>query len=146
MPENKIHAEIVTPYEVFYDDMVDMVIISSKEGEIGILPGHAPMMAALTPGEIRLKKGDEIKVAVGTNGYAEVGQGLVIIVVNAAEWAQDIDLTRAERALKRAEERYFDPKIDPQERNHARHGIERAKARIKTSRKFQDNNYAGTSY
>lgn len=145
MPDDKLHAEIVTPYKVFFDDMVDMVIISSKEGEIGIMPGHAPMMAALTPGEIRLKINGETRVAVGTNGYAEVGQGLVIIVVNAAEWAQDIDLSRARQALKRAEERYNDPATDPQERNHARHGMERAKARIKTGMKFQDNSFAGTS-
>lgn len=146
MADHMIHAEIVTPYEVFYDDMVDMVIISSKEGEIGIQPGHTPMMAALTPGEIRLKKNGETKIAVGTNGYAEVGRDLVIIVVNAAEWADDIDLRRAEQALRRAEARYHDPDVDPQEKNHARHGIERAKARIKTARKYQDRSYSGSSF
>jgi F-type H+-transporting ATPase subunit epsilon len=145
MPENKLHADIVTPYEIFFDDLVDMVIITSKEGEIGILPGHASMMAALVPGEIRFRIGDEVKVAVSTNGYAEVGKDQVNIIVNAAEWAQDIDLPRARRALKRAEERYNDPTTDPQERNHARHGIERAKARIKTGLKFQNEKSAGAA-
>lgn len=148
MPElnDKLRAEIVTPYEVFFDDLVDMVVISSKEGEIGILPDHAPMMAALTPGEIRLKIGDKTRVAVGTNGYAEVGHNLVIIVVNAAEWAEEIDLPRAERALKRSEERFHDPATEPQERNHARHGMERARARIKAARKHQDQSYTGSSF
>jgi len=146
MAEHKIHAEIVTPYEVFFDDMVDMVIISSKEGEVGIQPGHTPMMAALTPGEIRLKIDDRTLVASGTNGYAEVGRDMAIIVVNAAEWAEDIDLIRAEKALARADKRFHDPETDPQERNHARHGIERAKARIKIAKKYQDNSYSGSSF
>jgi F-type H+-transporting ATPase subunit epsilon len=146
MAEHKIHVVIVTPYEVFYDDKVDMVIISSKLGEIGVQPQHTPMMAALTPGEIRLKIDDKPLVAVGTNGYAEVGRDLVVIVVNAAEWAEEIDIPRAEAALARAEERYHDPDIDPQEKNHARHGIERAKARIKTARKYQDQSFSGSSF
>ena len=146
MVDPKIHVEIVTPYEVFFDDVVDMVIISSKKGEIGIQPGHAPLLAALTPGEIRLKTGDDVKIAVGTNGYAEVGHDLAIIVVNAAEWAEDIDVPRAERALKRAEERYRDPATPSQEKNHARHGMERAKARIKTGNKVQNEKYKGTSF
>ena len=146
MAEHKIHVEIVTPYEVFFTDMVDMVIITSKEGEIGIQPGHTPMMAALVPGEIRLNIGEKTLIVSGTNGYAEVGRDMAVIVVNAAEWVEQIDLARAEKALIRAEQRYHDPATDPQERNYARHAVERAKVRIKIAKKYQGDTYRGSSF
>lgn len=131
-----IYVEIVTPYGMFFEGPVDMVVITSKDGEIGIMAGHTPMIAALTPGEIRLKSDGNWRGLVATNGYAEIGSELIIIVVNAAEWPEQIDLTRAKAALERAEKRYHDPRTSAQERNHARHGIERAKARIKIQQKY----------
>ena len=107
-----------------------------KDGEIGILPGHTPLIAALTPGEIRLKIDQQWKVVAASNGYAEVGPELTIIVVNSAEWPDDIDVRRAEKALARAEARLIDPKTSAQEKAHARHSIARAKARLSVAKKY----------
>jgi F-type H+-transporting ATPase subunit epsilon len=113
-----------------------MVVITSKDGEIGILPGHTPLIAALTPGEIRLKVNQTWRVMAATNGYAEIGPELTIIVVNAAEWPEQIDLKRAEAALARATQRLKEPGLSEQDKRHARHGIERAKARIKVATRY----------
>lgn len=136
MADKTLHVEIVTPYEMFYEGQAEMVVVTGKDGEIGILPGHAPMVAALVPGEVRLKIDGEWKTAVLTNGYAEIGPELTIVVVNAAEWPEQIDVSRAEKALARAEARLHDPSTTPQEKNRSRHGAERARARLKAAQKF----------
>ncbi|MDW7656833.1 MAG: ATP synthase F1 subunit epsilon [Bacillota bacterium] len=133
-----IYVEIVTPYGMFFEGPAEMVVITSKDGEIGIMPGHTPMIAALTPGEIRLKAQGQWRALAATNGYAEIGSTLIIIVVNAAEWPEQIDRQRAQSALERAEKRFHDPQTSSQEKNHARHGIERAKARLKIKQKYSD--------
>lgn len=136
MAGNTLHIEIVTPYELFFEGPVEMVVISCKDGEIGILPGHTPLIAALKPGEIRLKIDQQWKVVAASNGYAEVGPELTIIVVNSAEWPDDIDVRRAEKALARAEARLNDPNTSTQEKAHARHSIARAKARLSVAKKY----------
>ena len=138
MADKILHVEIVTPYEIFFEGPVEMVIVTGKDGEIGILPGHAPLVAALVPGEVRLKISDDWKRAVLTNGYAEIGPELTIIVVNAAEWPEQIDVRRAEKALARAEERLHDPSTTLQEKNRSRHGAERARARLKAAQKHSN--------
>jgi F-type H+-transporting ATPase subunit epsilon len=136
MAEKTLHVEIVTPYEMFYEGPVDMVIVTSKDGEIGILPGHIPLIAALTSGEVRVKTGEQTKVALTTSGYAEIGPELVIIIVNAAEWPDQIDVQRAQMALERASAKLADPSLSALGKKHARHGAERAKARLKVAGKY----------
>jgi F-type H+-transporting ATPase subunit epsilon len=136
MADKTLYVEIVTPYSMFFEGPVEMVVVTGKDGEVGILPGHAPLVAALVPGEIRLKIDGQWKAAVATNGYAEIGPELTIIVVNAAEWPEQIDIRRAEKALARAEARLQDPTTSPQEKIRSRHGSARAKARIKVAKKY----------
>ncbi len=135
MAEKTLQVKIVTPYAMFFDGPVEMVVMTCKDGELGVLPGHSPMLGALTPGETRLKIDGEWLLAATTNGYSEVGPALTILVVNAAEWADQIDVTRAEKALARAEAHLKEAGFPLQERIHARHGIARAKARLKVAAK-----------
>lgn len=140
MAERTLHVEVVTPYGMFYEGPTEMVVVTCKDGEIGIMPGHSPLIAALIPGEIRLKIDEKWRIAAATNGYAEIGPELTIIVVNAAEWPNQIDVRRAEKALARAETRLKDPQVSAQDKNHARHGIARAKARLKVANKYGQSN------
>jgi multidrug resistance efflux pump len=87
-------------------------------------------------GEIRLKSDGGWRGLAATNGYAEIGPGADHHRRQCAEWPEQIDLARAKAAQERAEKRYHDPRTSAQERNHARHGIERAKARIKIQQKY----------
>jgi F-type H+-transporting ATPase subunit epsilon len=100
-----IKLDIVTAEKLVYSDQVDMVIAPGIEGELGILPHHTPLMTLLKPGELRVKKGgDETYLAV-TGGFIEVRPDHVIVLADAAERAEEIDIARAEAARKRAQER-----------------------------------------
>ena len=96
--------EIVTAERVIYSDDVDMVIAPGIMGELGILPRHAPLLTALQPGELRVRKGsEEITMAV-SGGFLEVFQNKLTVLADAAERAEEIDVERAQQAIKRAEE------------------------------------------
>jgi len=136
MAEKTLQVKIVTPYAMFFDGPAEMVVMTCKDGELGVMPGHAPLLGALTPGETRLKINGEWRLAATTNGYSEVGPALTILVVNAAEWADQIDVPRAKSALGRAEAHLKEADFPLQERIHARHGIARAKARLKVAAKY----------
>jgi len=101
----KLKVEIITAERVVLQDEVDMVVAPGTEGELGILPHHVPLLTALQVGELRLKKGqEEISLAV-TGGFLEVQPDRVIVLADAAERAEEIDIARAEMAKRSAEER-----------------------------------------
>ncbi|MDD2533077.1 MAG: F0F1 ATP synthase subunit epsilon [Eubacteriales bacterium] len=132
----KINLEIVTPYAILFNEAVDMVIMPARDGELGILPGHAVMMAAITSGELRIKRGDDWRLLAVSSGYAEIAQDMAIVIVNAAEWGDEIDVPRAEYAQDRAEKRMTAANTPAMERVHARHALERAKARLKVAEHY----------
>jgi F-type H+-transporting ATPase subunit epsilon len=100
-----IRLEIVTAEQVIYSDEVDIVIAPGVEGELGILPHHAPLMTMLQPGELRFRKeGEEFSLAI-SGGFLEVRPDKVVILADAAERCEEIDIARAEEAKCRAEER-----------------------------------------
>jgi len=98
-----LRLDIVTTEQSVYSDDVDMVIAPGVQGQLGILPHHAPLMTALTPGELVVKKGkDEQILAIG-GGFLEVRPDAVVILADSAERAEDIDEARAMEARSRAE-------------------------------------------
>jgi len=100
-----IKFDLVTAERLVYSEEVDEVVAPGTEGELGILPHHAPLMTMLKPGEVKLKKGaEEISMAVA-GGFLEVRPDHVILLADAAERADEIDAARAEAARKRAQER-----------------------------------------
>ena len=109
-----LRLEIVTAERMVYSDDVNVVVAPGVEGELGILPHHAPLLTALQPGELRIKKdGEEIILAI-SGGFLEVRPDKVIVLADAAERAEEIDIARAEEAKRRAEERLKEraPEVD----------------------------------
>ncbi len=100
-----IRLDIVTAERMVYSDDVDLVVAPGSEGQLGILPHHTPLMTALLPGELRIKKGGEELLLAITGGFLEVRPDRVVILADAAERAEEIDVSRAEAARKRAQER-----------------------------------------
>ena len=99
-----IRLDIVTVERLVYSDEVDVIVAPGIEGELGILPNHAPLMTTLQPGELRIRQGgEEFSMAV-TGGFLEVRPDRVTILADAAERAEEIDIARAEEAKRRAEE------------------------------------------
>jgi F-type H+-transporting ATPase subunit epsilon len=99
-----IKLDIVTAERIVFSDEVDIVIAPGKEGELGILPHHSPLMTTLSSGELVARKsGEEFSLAI-SGGFLEVQPDRVIILADSAERAEEIDIARADAAIKRAKE------------------------------------------
>lgn len=97
-----IRLDIVTVERMVYSEDVDGVVLPGVEGELGVLPRHAPLLTTIKPGEVRVKKGgEEIAMAV-SGGFLEVRPDKAIILADAAERVEEIDEARAEAARQRA--------------------------------------------
>ena len=102
---DKLKFEIVTAERVIYSDDVDIVVAPGIEGQLGILPGHAPLMTMLQPGELLVRKdGEEVAMFV-SGGFLEVMGDRVTVLADVAERVDEIDIDRAEAARCRAEDR-----------------------------------------
>jgi F-type H+-transporting ATPase subunit epsilon len=100
-----IDLQIVTPERMLVHEQVDEVQIPGVDGYFGVLPGHTPLLAALSVGELWYRKGQEKTYLSIAQGFAEVLPDRVSILAQLAERAEDIDVERAEAARKRASER-----------------------------------------
>jgi len=101
----KMKLEIVTPYKKVVDMEVEEVTATGKLGEFGILPGHAPFLTSLRIGELSYKFSGKIEHMALNWGYFEVRDDKIIVLVETAEAAEEIDVERAKAALGRAEEK-----------------------------------------
>jgi F-type H+-transporting ATPase subunit epsilon len=111
--------EIVTPDARVYSDTIETVVIPTTEGEVGILPGHIPLLTQIAHGELRVTKdGKTVSLAVG-GGFAEVENDRVHVLAEHAITEEKIDEFAVEAALKRAEEELREAKhIDPAQYEH----------------------------
>jgi len=104
-----LRLEIITAErEVFADD-VNVVVAPGTEGQLGILPHHAPLITMLHPGELLIRKDSEETYMAITGGFLEVRPDKVIVLADACERAEEIDIARAEEAKSRAEEQLKTP-------------------------------------
>ena len=99
-----LQLNIVSADRALIDERVDEVEIPGADGYFGVLPGHTPLLAALTVGELWYRKGAEKTYVAIAFGFAEVLPDSVTILAQLAERAEEIDVARAESARKRAEE------------------------------------------
>ncbi|WP_059171853.1 F0F1 ATP synthase subunit epsilon [Bacillus sp. FJAT-27445] len=100
-----IKVSVVTPDGPVYDADVEMVSTKAQSGELGILPGHIPMVAPLQIGAVRMKKEGKTELVAVSGGFLEVRPEQVTILAQAAEESDEIDIERALRAKERAEQR-----------------------------------------
>ena len=111
---DSIHLEIVTPERLLFSGRVDSVTVPASTGYLGILPGHAPLLAELGIGEISYTVGNRFEHFSCFWGFLEVLPDRVIVLSQMGEAASDIDVKRAEEAKARAEKRLAskDPDVD----------------------------------
>lgn len=129
-----IRVEVVTAERMVFTDDVDIVVAPGVQGELGILPHHAPLMTTLAPGELLIRKGgQEFSLAI-SGGFLEVRPDRVIVLADAAERAEEIDIARAEAAKERAQKRLHErpPGLDEARTEAA---MRRALARLKVAEK-----------
>ena len=129
-----MRLEIVTAERSVYSEDVNVLVAPGIDGELGILPRHAPLLTALMPGEIRVvKDGEESYISV-SGGFMEVLGNKVIILADTAEHAEEINIERAEDALRKTQERIASKSSDV-DLERAMISARRSQARLKVARR-----------
>ena len=131
--QSTFYLEIITPERQFYIGPAEALVLPAVDGQMGIYPGHEPVVTAIEPGELRYKAQGKWEPAAVGAGFAEVKPDYVILLVGFAEHPEEIDRRRAEAARARAEER-LRQKQSIQEYHHSKAALARAMARLKTRR------------
>ena len=135
--EEKIHLQVVTPARAVLDVQVDQVVLPGVAGEFGVLPGHLPLLTALTDGEMRVHESGKVRRFVVDGGFAEVNRTHVTVMTQACEGASEIDVARAkeqhdeaERELKALEEKRRTEIVDDDLLELHRRELKRAQLRL----------------
>lgn len=123
-----IQLEIVTPERLVINEAVEYIEIPGETGYLGVLPGHAPLITELAPGELTYRNGNQTKRLAVAWGFAEVLQTKVTILAEAAEKAEEIDTARAEAAKRKAEAEL--QKAGHEGNEEAQEALQRAQARL----------------
>lgn len=121
---------VVTGEREIYRGEAEEVVVPGVEGEMGILPHHAALLTALKPGEMRIKLGGAEDDLFVSGGFMEVYNNTVTVLADAAEHAEDIDVSRAEEARRKAQARLEEIK-DDRERAAVSGELERAIVRLR---------------
>ena len=132
--------EIITAERQVFSDEVDMVIAPGFDGQLGILPRHAPLMTMLKPGELRVRKSGEDDIHVAeSGGFLEVLGNRVSVLADACERSDEIDEERAEQAIQRAQERLAN-RGSELELERALTSLKRAQVRVNLVRRRRPRN------
>src|ERR1700722_12591796 len=132
LPEN-IELQIVTPARHVLQETVDAVEIPGKEGYLGILPGHAPLITELGIGILGYRKGSESHFVTVIEGYAEVLPDRVIVLAEISERAEEIDVARSKAAHDRAQAELAKHGIATEEYGREKLALERALIRMQAA-------------
>ncbi|MBN1857318.1 MAG: ATP synthase F1 subunit epsilon [Dehalococcoidia bacterium] len=97
------HLDVLTAEQTMLSVDADALVATTVEGEVGILPGHVPLVALLAPGELRVTTGKEVQFLAVSGGFLQVVGHEVVVLADACERADEIDVDRAEDARRRAE-------------------------------------------
>lgn len=135
---NKVKIRIVTPKREMYNGEADMVIFRTVNGDVGVMHGHIPLITVLGYGMLRIIDNNEtVKTASMFGGFAEVDNEGVSILTDTSEWADEIDVQRAEEAKSRAEQRLGGTKVDDFDEKRAELALKRAIIRLETAKRYK---------
>lgn len=138
MSVNKVKIRIVTPKREMYNGEADMVIFRTVNGDVGVMHGHIPLITVLGYGMLRIIDNNEtVKTASMFGGFVEVDNEGVSILTDTSEWADEIDVQRAEEAKSRAEQRLGGTKIDDFDEKRAELALKRAIIRLETAKRYK---------
>lgn len=130
MAKNKINLQIITPTRQVLDEVVEYVVLTTQEGEMGVLYAHEPVVTLLGCGSLQYKQEGKTKKATVMGGFAEVTESKVVILTDASELLEEIDLKRALAAQERAKNRLSQSDMDVK---RAEIALNKALVRIKVA-------------
>lgn len=128
-----LRLDIVTPERLAYSDEVDEVVAPGSQGELGILPHHAPLLTTLGLGELRIRKGGAEESFAIVGGFLQVRPDRAVVMAETADMAADIDLERAREARREAERVLEAGFVEPSDLATARAALQRALLHIRVA-------------
>jgi F-type H+-transporting ATPase subunit epsilon len=128
-----LQLEIVTPERLAYSDEVDSVQLPGSEGELGVLPHHAPLISTLGVGELRIRKGGAEESFAIVGGFLQVRPDKVVVMAETADMASEIDLEKAEEARREAEHALESGYHEGADLSAARAALQQALLRIRVA-------------
>ncbi|MCH7227064.1 ATP synthase F1 subunit epsilon [Haloferula sp. A504] len=133
-----LHLEIVTPERTVFSGPVGNVYMPGSNGEMGVLEGHAALITALEPGELRYEQGGQIHTLAVGSGFAEITQQRVNLLTDMALGEDEIDEAQAEEAMKRAQEKLakISHSDDAEDLSHLRATIAKSMAQLNLKRRM----------
>jgi F-type H+-transporting ATPase subunit epsilon len=139
-----IRCEIVSQDRTVFEGDVDIVVIPGTDGEMGILPNHAPLLSTIRMGIVKVRQGGEEQDFTITGGLVEVQPKIVTILADAAENIEEIDIARAEEAKRRAEQRLAEgPPPGSEALLAAEQALHRSTLRLEMAQRFRRSHRQG---
>ncbi len=129
--------EIVTPERQVFSDQVDSVVCPGIEGELGILPHHAPLLTTLGYGELRIRRGGDVEYFAIAGGFLQVRPDKVVVMAETADMASEIDLEKAMEARREAERQLSEGFEEPADLARARASLQRALLHIRVAERHR---------
>ena len=133
---SQLHLKIVTPEKLIFDEEVSQVNVSTEDGQIGILPNHANLMAKLEPGELVIKKGGKTDTLAIGDGFLQMSDNTLSIMTDLAVNEGDIDERAVEEARKRAQQA-LQEKLSDEEYAETLAILEKSLAQLKIKRRHR---------
>ena len=127
--------DIVTPEKTIFSDTVEDVYLPGSEGEMGVLDMHAALVSPLSPGELRYKKDGKVEELAVGEGFVEVSDDKVSVLIDLAIGEDAIDEAQVEEAMKRAQEALAGENVDHDEMAALQAAIAKSEAMLKLKRK-----------
>ena len=128
-----LQLEIVTPEKLAFEGQVDSVVLPGSEGELGVLPHHAPLVSTLGAGELRLRTGNQEESFAIVGGFLQVLPDRVVVMAETADMASEIDLEKAQEARRRAEQALESGSVEGADLAAARASLQAALIRIRVA-------------
>jgi F-type H+-transporting ATPase subunit epsilon len=128
-----ILLEIVTPEKLAFSEEVDAVTVPGVEGELGILPHHAPLLTTLGIGELKIRRGGNEEFFAIVGGFLQVRPDRVVVMAETADMASEIDVQRAEEARREAERALQEGFSEPADLARARAALQQALLKIQVA-------------
>ena len=133
-----INISFISQETTLYEGQANMVVMDGKDGQLGIVKGHSPLLAILKPGAVRMIRGDNEEVFFTNGGFAEVQPNNITILVDSAQRADDLDEAKALKAQEEAEQELAN-QTDDVDYARAAAQLAEAAARLKTIQKLRKN-------
>lgn len=130
-----LEVEMTTPEKISFRESADFVVIPAFQGELGVLPDHAPCLVQLKVGEVRVTKDEKVHHFAISGGFAEIKKNKVSLFAETAEMADEIDAERARQALERAKAEIRNESLDPLTWAGAEAAMRRAQIRLQVAAK-----------